>query len=146
VLSHRGLRKKIWQRSSVFIGSTPMPLPLASAALSSLEILTEDGSRLRKEVRANYVLVKNALSAAGLHFPNTAGPIISVYPRSARARAELTSALIRARIYPPFLRYPGGPAAGFFRFVISSAHNNQQLNLLARTLVENRRLLSPLPS
>jgi len=38
------------------------------------------------------------------------------------------------RILSPFLHYPGSPAEGYFRFVISSEHTKRQLDDLARTL------------
>jgi len=41
---------------------------------------------------------------------------------------------LAAGIYPPFVRYPGGPPQGSFRFVISSEHTPRQLDKLVAVL------------
>jgi 7-keto-8-aminopelargonate synthetase-like enzyme len=48
--------------------------------------------------------------------------------------AALRRKLLAAKIYPPFLKYPGGPAKGYFRFVISSEHSRAQLDNLVAVL------------
>jgi hypothetical protein len=47
----------------------------------------------------------------------------------------LHQALLAAGIYPPFIKYPGGPASGYFRFVISSEHGRRQLDDLTKVLI-----------
>jgi hypothetical protein len=42
--------------------------------------------------------------------------------------------LLKARIYPPFVKYATGPANGYFRFVISSEHHRRQLERLLEVL------------
>src|SRR5438132_13837051 len=39
ILGTPQLRKKIFEKSSIFVGSTPVPLPLATAAVAALEVL-----------------------------------------------------------------------------------------------------------
>jgi hypothetical protein len=46
----------------------------------------------------------------------------------------LQRALFAAGIFPPFIKYPGGPPNGYFRFVISSEHTRPQLDALLKVL------------
>jgi hypothetical protein len=47
----------------------------------------------------------------------------------------LSRALLAAGVYPPFIKYPGGPASGYFRFVISSEHSRSQLDAVLSVLL-----------
>ena len=44
-------------------------------------------------------------------------------------------ALLRAGIFLPLIRYPGGPPDGYFRFALSSEHTPAQLDRLAAVLI-----------
>jgi 7-keto-8-aminopelargonate synthetase-like enzyme len=134
VLGTRGLRKKILAKSRLFAGTTPLPLPLANAALAAVEILKSDKS-LRQRLVRNAEYVKGALRAAGFQLPTAPGPIVPLHLRHPREAAKLKQALLKARIYPPFVKYPGGPAKGYFRFVLSSEHSQEQLDNLLKVLV-----------
>jgi 7-keto-8-aminopelargonate synthetase-like enzyme len=133
ILATPKLRQRIFDRSRMFIGSTPLPLPLAHAALQGVGLL-KTGSRLRHRLRANAEKVRKSLRDAGVPIPASPSPIISIFAETSKEIAGLNSRLLRAGIYPPFLSYPGGPARGFFRFVISSEHSPVQLNSLIETL------------
>jgi glycine C-acetyltransferase/8-amino-7-oxononanoate synthase len=138
ILGSKPLRKKILDRSQLFVGSTPPPLPLASAALESLRILETDAT-LRQRLLRNAARVKAALRKAGLDLADTPGPIIFIRPRRAADVARLSRRLLAADIYPPFLKYPNGPAGGYFRFVISSEHTRVQLHGLIGVLIRHAR-------
>jgi 7-keto-8-aminopelargonate synthetase-like enzyme len=133
VLGSRSLREKILTRSRLFIGCTPLPPPMAAAALTAVTILKTDRS-LRRRLSQNTTYVKVALRKAGLAFPETLGPVVALQPSSPRVIRALKRRLFGAGIFPPFLKYPGGPANGYFRFVISSEHNRAQLDNLIKTL------------
>jgi len=134
ILGPADLRKRILGISHLFIGSTPLPLPLANAGLKALQVLKSDKG-LKRRLRANSNYIKNALGKAGLPDANTPGPIVRVIPARKTAGAHLCAALFSAGIYPPFIRYPNGNPAGYFRFVISSEHTRQQLNRLLDVLL-----------
>jgi len=136
ILGTPGLRRKILERSRMFVGSTPLPLPLANAALQGVYIL-QNGAALRKRLATNSACVKRRLRAAGLPSPETPGPIVPVFPRTSKAAAGLKTALLEAGIFPPFLKYPGGPASGYFRFVFSSEHTSNQLDRLVSVLAHS---------
>jgi 8-amino-7-oxononanoate synthase len=139
ILGTATLRRQILARSHMFVGSTPLPLPLAYAARQSIRMLARDRS-FRQRLRQNAAFVKGALRKAGLPLSETPGPIVSLVPNKAGKVTSLKRALLAAGIFPPYIHYPGGPATGYFRFVISSEHSQRQLAALVNTL---RRWASP---
>ncbi len=134
VIGSRKLRADIIARSGIFTGSTPLPPPLACAALKSLDILQND-RHLRKRLTRNVSHLRGKLRAGGIPVPETPGPIIPSAPRNRREASHLARQLLAADIHPPFIKYPGGPGNGYFRFAISSEHTLAQLNLLADVLI-----------
>lgn len=132
VLASRTLRGKILACSRTFVGTTPLPPPLAGAALAALKILSREPAR-RKRLFANLVYVRTKLRAAGWEISETPGPMVRLPLMTEAEAAELKMCLLAAGIYPPFLKY-GGTARGAFRFVISSEHTQAQLDNLTAVL------------
>jgi 8-amino-7-oxononanoate synthase len=127
------LRKRIVAVSAMFAGSTPLPLPLANAALKALELVrTDQGLRCRLNYNVNYV--KAALRSRGLPVAETPGPVFSMMPRSAAEVESIRAKLLARDVFPSFIKYPGGPASGYFRFTISSEHSRRQLDDLLTAL------------
>ena len=138
ILCSRKLRARLVS-SPAFVGSTPLPLPLANAALEALAVLR--GKKIfRARLNANAGYMKAALREAGLSLPDNPGPIIPLRFRKASEIAKLKRALIAANILPPLINYPGAPAGGYYRFVISSEHSKAQLQQLIRALTPSARL------
>ena len=133
VLGGRELKSEILERSRLYVGSTPLPLPLAGAAIRSLAILRADKS-LRRRLQKNADQVKEALAANGWPIWETPSSIISLTPGNAKEQQRLTRRLLAAGILPPFIHYPGGPEGGHFRFMISSEHSGEQLEGLVEAL------------
>ena len=133
IVGSRKLREQIVTRSPMFIGSTPLPLPLAVGVSAALDLLQSDPG-LRQRLNANANWLKENLRAAGLALPDHPGPIVPFPLKSGAANARLRRELLAAGIFPSFIEYPGGPAGGYFRFVISSEHTGAQLAKLARVL------------
>ena len=69
VLEPRRLCDKIVSRSRLFTGNTPLPLPLANAALTALNLLRTDPRR-RRRLPFNVSSVKAALREAGFTLPD----------------------------------------------------------------------------
>ena len=137
VLSSSAFRGAILDRSGLFVGHTPLPLPLANAALRSIQILQSDRSRIARLLK-NSQFVKEAVARIGRENFVTPGPIVAVTPRSKAETKKLGTALQQAGIFPPLIHYPNAPAAGYFRFVISSEHTPKQLHTLATVLAMQR--------
>ncbi len=134
VLCASALRQKIIRRSRLFQGNTPLPLPLAAAALQSLACLRQDLSHTRR-LRANTARLRSALAQAGIATPQTPGPIVPIVPANSRMAARLKKRLLEAGIFPSYLHYGDGP--GYFRFAISSEHEPSQLEALACALARS---------
>jgi 7-keto-8-aminopelargonate synthetase-like enzyme len=134
VLGSLALRDRIIRRSGLFAGNTPLPLPLAAAALQSVRMLRV-GASLRLRLRRNTDHVKTCLRAAGVPIPDTPSPIVPLLPKNPAEAAALQRALLDAGIHPPFIQYPGGPPSGYFRFALSSVHTQTQLDRLVAAVV-----------
>ena len=133
VLGTRTLRRSIFSRSHLFAGSTPLPPPLAGAALASLQILKREPRR-RERLFRNVSCLRAQLRESGWEIDETPGPIVRLPFVNSAAGNDLKKRLLAAGIYPPFIKYGKASAAGYFRFVISSEHTEQHLNKLARVL------------
>jgi len=131
------VRDRIIARSSLFGGNTPLPLPLVNAAIAAVRILKRD-RRLGARLARNVGLVKESLRRAGLALPDNPGPVIPVCPERENESESLKRRLLAAGILPPFIRYPGAPKEGYFRFVISSEHTRSQLAALVNVLAAAR--------
>ena len=83
VLGPRKLREAIIARSRVFVGNTPLPLPLANAALKSIAILKSDRS-LRARLNANVAYVKGGIVTFRLRNQGHAQPNHSLDSRKPR--------------------------------------------------------------
>jgi glycine C-acetyltransferase/8-amino-7-oxononanoate synthase len=128
------LRKKILARSRAFAGTTPLPPPLAGAALTAMKILRREPAR-RNRLFQNLIYVRTKLRAAGWNLAETPGPIVRLPALSEIQVADLKTRLLAAGIYPPFLKYGGASAQGIFRFVIASEHTRAQLDQLIAGLM-----------
>lgn len=129
ILGTRRLIEAVQRRSRVFAGSTPLPLPLAAGALAALVLVATD-LKMRQRLAHSTALVKAALPTFGVAVHDNPAPIVSLEPKSTQQAARLERSLLAQRIYPSFIRYPGGPEAGFFRFAISSEHTPRELGRL----------------
>lgn len=134
ILGTRKLRERILECGRALVGSTPLPLPLANAALRSLIILKRQGKKLRRQLNENADYARVAVASAGFEPPQTPGPIIPIALNDKAKVRKIKKCLLAAGIYPPFLKYPGGHPDGYFRFVISSGHSRAQLDNLANAL------------
>jgi 7-keto-8-aminopelargonate synthetase-like enzyme len=136
VLGARSIVRAIIAKSRLFIGNTPLPLPLASGSMAAVGLLKKDSS-FRTRLKANSSKVKEPLLKKGLMLGSPSGPIIPVIPKTTREADLLRKRLLAAGIYPSFIQYPGGPESGYFRFVISSEHTPKQLGNLLEVLLSS---------
>ncbi len=135
ILCEPALREKMIQKSGMFAGSTPVPLPLANAAIAGIQLLKRDKS-LRRRLCHNVQFVKTALAAHHPTIVQTPAPIVTLVPASATVAAAMRMRLLAHKVFPSFIQYPGGPPNGYFRFVISSEHTKAQLFDLVCALSE----------
>jgi len=134
VLGPQKLRAAILAKSRLFSGNTPLPLPLANAALKSIAILKSDKT-FRARLAQNTARLKDGLKGHGLPVEESPGPIVALVPKNAKEAERLKKRLLARGIYPPFIKYPGGPESGYFRFAISSEHTPKQLDVLLNAMI-----------
>jgi 7-keto-8-aminopelargonate synthetase-like enzyme len=134
VLGPAWLRERIVRQSHAFAGNTPLPLPLAAAALEALKMI-EQGKPMRRRLRTSIAFVKTALRAGGVVLPDILVPIITLIAGGDAGVKRVRRALLKRNIYPNFISYPGLPSGGCFRFVVSSEHRRTHLSALLEVLV-----------
>jgi 7-keto-8-aminopelargonate synthetase-like enzyme len=127
------LREKILARSRMFVGSTPLPLPLANAALASIDRL-KSRKNFRERLERNVKFVKTELRKSGREIVDSPSPIFPIVPNSSKEADFLKSRCLKRGIFPSFIKYPGGPENGYFRFAISSEHTREQLSALVAAM------------
>lgn len=128
------LIRQVKAKSLAFIGSTGLPLPLAAAGIAALDWLT----RHREVIGAlqqRSLATRRRLREAGMNIEPTPVPIIAFGLPDPGRSANLSQALLDAGIYPSLISYPGTPPGGLFRFALSSAHTDEQVALLVRTVI-----------
>src|SRR5258708_8974942 len=79
VLGPAELKARILEGSRLFIGSTPLPLPLASAAMKSMAVL-KSGRPFRARLVRNARYVPGKLRAGGVALPEKPRPVNPVGP------------------------------------------------------------------
>ena len=129
VAGRAGLFSKVVEHSRTFTGSTPLLLPLAAAALRSIEILQEHPEMITS-LRARTLHFRKRVRAMGLPSCNSPAPVLSVTHRNEAKNQRLRSLLLQNGIYPPFSYYPGCPPGGHFRFALSSVHTDEEVDRL----------------
>lgn len=134
ILCPKAFRNEIIARSGQFTGNTPLPPPLAAGALASVRILMAERSDYLGRLRGNLRLLRAFLGWVDGD-PDPVAPIVSVIPPAPRQSAQLKRRLLALDIFPSFIRYPGGPPEGHFRFAISSLHTPDHLARLAEAIL-----------
>lgn len=136
ILCDAGLRQAIISKSRLFVGSTPLPLPLAGAAFTAVQTLAKEKA-LRQRLNDNVSFVKERLRESGFEMADSPSPILAIAPKSSREVDEIRAACLRHKVFPSFIKYPGGPENGFFRFVLSSEHSRAQLEALMASVTRS---------
>lgn len=128
ILSSAGRIASIVEGSRILTGNTPLPLPLVAGVIESVRLLGRDNAPLQN-LWGNIHAFREFLGEVD---PGWApGPVYGHFPKSTVEREKLAASLKKRRIFPSFIRYPGGPPEGYFRFALSAAHTREQLGSLA---------------
>ncbi len=127
------LAAKVLEKSLTFVGATPIPPPFAAAAIRSMEILRTNPGLLA-DLRARARRARERLRSMGFRMVTSPAPILSVTHRDADKNLRLRALLVERGIYPTFSNYPGSPPGGHFRFALSSAHTEEEIDLLLDTI------------
>ena len=141
IVGSRDICERIVRRSPLFMGQTPLPLPLVAAAMNSLRLLRSDAS-LRLRIDENTRFVKSRLKALGFSIPENSSPVVTYVPHQDALARSFRRSLMDRGVFPSWIRYPGGPKQGYFRFALSSEHSRAQLEALLDAFMR----LPPQPS
>jgi 7-keto-8-aminopelargonate synthetase-like enzyme len=123
----------IQNRSLGFIGATGLPLPLAAAAIKSIEYLSTNRQRIA-DLRRRSLDLKDKFRELGFDLPQSPAPIFSITFHDPSQNRRFYRILLENGIYPPFINYPGAPSGGHFRFIITSLTTDEQTTLLLETI------------
>ena len=126
VAGSNALIQSLQTRSMGFIGSTPIPLPVAAAALRASELLAAEPEMISHLSRRTLAF-KAFLRSQGFRTPEGASPICSVTLFDETRNKRLYHLLLANGVYPSFIHYPGCPPGGHFCFTLSGAHTEEQL-------------------
>ena len=91
ILGTARLRQRILDRSQMFVGSTPLPLPLANAALAGVRILKANPSLRRRLLRKCGLCENQPCAKPACCWPKRPGRLCSC-PRRARVKPSVCSA------------------------------------------------------
>ncbi len=133
ITGRQSLIDRIRQDSAVFIGSSGLPLPAVAAAIESVSILQNDRSMIGK-LQQSASDFSERLVKVGLAAEPSNVPIFSITFADEQANRDFYRALLDAEIYPSYNNYPGSPAGGHFRFVLSSHHSEAQIEQLLQVI------------
>ncbi|HDR03939.1 MAG TPA: aminotransferase class I/II-fold pyridoxal phosphate-dependent enzyme [Candidatus Marinimicrobia bacterium] len=117
------------RKVNAYVGSSAFPLNLAAGAIKSIQIISE-GPSMVMNLQEKALTAKKQLNEWGISHPIYETPVIAILPKSDDEKDSLFQSLKEYEIFPSYINYPGGPANGYFRFALSSAHSNEQIDSL----------------
>jgi 7-keto-8-aminopelargonate synthetase-like enzyme len=132
-----GFLELVAARSRAFVGATPVPPPVAAAGLRAVQVL-RDHPELVTGLRALALSTRARLAGLGFPGPDSPAPIFSITYRNEARNRRLGAMLEQRGIYPTFIDYPGSPPGGHFRFSLSSAHTQDEVDQLVEAIAESR--------
>ncbi len=131
------LAARILEKSHAYVGATPVPPPIAAAAIRSIEILQEHPEMI-STLQARTASVRKRLNALGFSTGSSPAPIISVTHGDATKNDRLRAILLERGFYIPLIRdYPGTPPGGHFRLTLSSAHTDEDVERLLDAMAQS---------
>lgn len=130
VLGAVGVLSRLRAEAAAFVGTTSMPLAVVAGVRAALRRVRTETWRVRhlQALSARLHARWPAGVGASSH-PDT--PVKILIPESPVRARRLTQALRQAGIFPPLIRYLGGPPGGFFRFTVNAAHTEADVDRLA---------------
>lgn len=119
-------------RAAAFIGTTAPLLPAMAALAVATRLIGKSDLVERLQENARVLHERLPRRKDVLSDPRT--PVVGVYPSSPQRARQLREALLRADIFPSFIRYLNGPPNGFLRLAVQAGHSPEDVKLLAGVL------------
>ena len=143
VLGRQALVKRVQDRAWVYRSSTPVPPPLAAAALKAVQIMEEGGAAKVRTLRSRVERLAEGLDSLGLlskaQRAGAAIPIFTFWFEPQRAMTLVYESLLGAGILAPLIAYPGGPTEQYFRVVVNACHSESDIDRLLAALAKALR-------
>ncbi len=121
ILADQAFKGKIARNSAALMGHTPMPVPVIAGAAASVRWLTHHRDRIGL-LQQRSLQIKEQLEGMGIALPQGEMPVISIAFGNSEEQEKFARHCLAHHIFPPFNTYPGAPAGGHFRFVVTSRH------------------------
>ena len=122
---------KAVRTTTAYATTSAMPLPTVAAAMASLDYLSKN-NHVFDLLQRRSLDVKQQLKDSGYDMPVNAAPGINIFVEDKEDSLRLVNMLETAGIYPSYIRYPEKP--DYFRFTLSSAHSDEEIDLLVDVL------------
>mgnify|MGYP000582288620 CR=1 FL=1 len=137
VIGRRPLVESVRERADVYRRSTPVPTPIAMGARAAVAIVQKEPG-LVEGLRRNTAAMSGVLSGLGVLQRETERrepiPIFTFTLKNREHMERVHRGMLEAGIYAPFIEYPGGPQAMFFRLTVSAKHTQEQIARLGQEL------------
>ena len=130
------LAARVLERSHAYMGATPVPPPMAAAAIRSLEILQRHPAMI-SGLQERTAMVRKRLNAMGFATGASPAPIVSITRRNAERNERLRAILLERGFFVPLIRgYPGSPPEGHLRLTLSSVHTDEDVERLLDAIAQ----------
>lgn len=140
------LRELLVNRARSFIFSTSLPPSVLAASLAAIKLVRSDeGKRLREQLKANADLFRSLLKQAGFSLPDSSTQIIPIMTGGAEVTMRFSEMLLAEGIFAQGIRPPTVPAGLCrLRCTVMSTHSSQDLAWAAERITAVGRNLGVL--
>lgn len=125
------------RKTTAYATTSAMPLPTVAAATKAIDFFMENLA-LIKMLQERSLVVKQKLNDCGYDIPVNPSPALNIFIKDKSESDRLVNKLEEAGIYPSFISYPEKP--DYFRFTLSSAHSDEQVEQLLGVLIAHRKI------
>ncbi|BEV71988.1 MULTISPECIES: glycine C-acetyltransferase [unclassified Paludibacterium] len=128
VSGRKAIVELLRQRSRPYLFSNSLAPAITAASLKVLEIIEQDGAKLRANLKRNAELFRQKMTAAGFTLVPGQHPIIPVMLGDARLAGEMAAALLSEGVYVIGFSFPVVPKGkARIRTQMSAAHTPEQV-------------------
>jgi len=148
VAAHKQIVDLLRQRSRPYLFSNSLAPALTAASLKVLEILASDeGRRLRAQLKTNAELFRNEMAEAGFELVPGEHPIIPVMLGDARLAGDMAAELLKEGVYVIGFSYPVVPKGrARIRTQMSAGHSTEQVQQAVAAFIKVGQKLGVIPA